>query len=50
VTTDELITVTCKPCGGEGYRYRHSLASRKGLCDDCDGTGEVEWLPDEDKQ
>jgi DnaJ-class molecular chaperone len=38
--------VTCERCETSGYAYNHPLASRKGPCDDCDGTGEVKWQPD----
>ena len=39
---DDLITVPCPDCNGAGWRYRSPLASRRGPCDTCDTTGEVD--------
>ena len=39
IGTDLII---CDSCDGDGFRYNHPLASRKGPCRECGGSGEVE--------
>ena len=45
--SDGQATITCPDCDGDGYRYNHPLASRKGPCRLCGTVGLVAVAPED---